>query len=645
MTLLSEFRLFLASGPHRGNVLVLTFFFIVLLTLEVTVVNLIAQRSLGEGAILSTQNIAARYAQTAAFNRIEQDLNAYILTNGTTNITTAFAKGGASEIDETLDVTNPETGSSETGSVNIQAWLVQRRGVWYKLAARAQVSDIDLVAYRWVKLNPCSTSDAGAAGVLTTILAGTIKVNHYAMAVTDTGRVYFGDDDASPVDFWTWSKSTGLSTVAHTSTTRPGHYSTRLNPAQDRVYFGSDEATPNSHFWTYSPATGLSTILTARPRPGRYATYVAPNGRLFFGENMNSTAVDNFYTWTTTDGLSTIVTNVKGPGHEHAMIADNTGRIFFGTGNCEYPGTNPALSWSTTTGLSTILRPSVGSFYAAGCQGALALTTGNTFVFADNNTNTYIHRWAAATGLSTIDPIATGDFPMQWSTVTASNGRVYFGEWPGATTGRMMTFLPATGLSTILTGKLDPGVTNPSQWPTYPPDYFYLQRVGVDANNRVYFMDDSTNGTLWTWAEGAGLSTILVGGATSKVKILAGSPTSGRVAFGSSSNTWTWSTATGLSTVGAPADEIHFDNNDHLYFLSNTAGVFTWDATTGLSTVYVDAGQTHKTLGVSATSGPIFFQTYGKNYYAWQRGSSLTSCSARHYLIVLICLSDKSRTA
>ncbi|MGE0201047.1 MAG: hypothetical protein AB7P76_08770 [Candidatus Melainabacteria bacterium] len=592
----------------------LTFFFVILLTLEVTVVNLIAQRSLGEGAILSTQNISARYAQSAAFNRLEQALNQYLMNNGTTGIETAFAKGGAQEIDETLDVTNPETGSTETGTVNIQAWLAQRRGIWYKIGVRARVADIDLVAFRWFKLNPCSNTSSGQAGVLTTILTGGKKPGYQATAADSTGRVFFAENTGTGNNVYTWKESTGLSTVAANL-----QYPARdgmVVGADNRLYFGEGSNTGVIRTWLNGV---LSTISPSLINPGvAGAIKVSSTGRLFFGQENTS---GRMFTWQS--GVLSTISPIafNNTGQQSIRIAGN-GRLYFGNGAGCCAGN--FFTWMSGV-LSTILPSAVG---CPGGNGALAVDANNRVYFSDSctSTNARIWTWEVGTGLSTISTAAK--YPGHGNALVAdNNNRVFIGE--DSTAGRLYTYTTTTGLSTLVSGFDYIGVGGGNE---------DARSIGVDGNNRVFFGGYNIN-RLWTWRIDTGLST-LVSGINSMGYESIIHDESNRTFFMGSYNgnfVYTWDASTGLSTIGSGMNDPGYNKsvaakNGRLIF-GSWYEMRTWKAGDGLSTLVNTQDDTGKYSTVVANDGTFYFgqmQDPG-NFWAWKPGSPLSSCQARNY--------------
>ena len=79
------------SRPHQGGtVLLLTIMMLVLLTFEVAVISLVAQRGLGEEGMLQSQHIAARRGGETVLNQLENALYTYLQANDDTSAETAF---------------------------------------------------------------------------------------------------------------------------------------------------------------------------------------------------------------------------------------------------------------------------------------------------------------------------------------------------------------------------------------------------------------------------------------------------------------------------------------------------------------------------------------------------------------------------
>ncbi len=454
-----------SRSKRRGSILVLVFFFIVLLTLEVAMVNLIANRSLGEEGVYSSRGASAQMALTTAVNRLSDDLYAYLAANGDTNVTTDFARGGANDISEVLQAKKPSTGALENTDFTIEAWVEQKRGIWYKISARAISGDIEQSSHRWVKLNPClATSDA----TLTTILTGRPFPGRYSIYVASDERAFWGETGAS-ANFYTW-KNGVLSTLV-SGRDNIGEISTNITDS-GRVYFGQNANPGNLYTWKDGV---LSTLLTNRPAPGVHALEISGE-RAFFGDG------NNFYTHLG-NALSTIVTSQSAPGNQ-SVATDATGRVFFGE---LFAG---ASFWTWKNGVLTTI---VASANYPGRESATAFS--DSVAFGENHVNSRFWYWNAATGLSTI-PLTEPDLGMR-STRIDTTGRVFFGEQDYSSPPDKFYTWKNNQLSTIV-HSVNARVGN-----------YDRSQTSMTTDNRLFLSQpNGWGGEFWTWKDFV-LSTII----------------------------------------------------------------------------------------------------------------------------------------
>ncbi len=453
-------------SKESGSILMLVFFFIILLTLEVAMVNLISTRSLGEEGVYSSRGASAEMALNTAVNRLTDDLYGYLAANGDTTVATDFARGGANDISETLQAKKPSTGVLENTDFTIEAWVEQKRGIWYKISARAMAGDIEQSAHRWVKLNPCL---ATSAATLTTIMTGRPYPGRYSTYVASDGRAFWGETGAS-ANFYTW-KDGVLSTLV-TSRNNIGEISTNITDG-GRVYFGQN-ANPG-HLYTWKDGV-LSTLLTSQAAPGVHALEVSGE-RAFFGDG------SNFYTHLD-NTLSTIVTGQSAPGNQ-SVSADGAGRVFFG----ELFGSASFWTWKNGA-LSTIIN-NVGNY--PGRESSTAFT--DSVAFGENNASSRFWYWNATTGLSTI-PLTLPDLGMR-STMIDTTGRVFFAKQQYGVSPHQLFTWKNNQLSTIMNDGNGPVANYSRSEPHFASD------------NRLFFSEPHGNGGgFWTWKDFV-LSTII----------------------------------------------------------------------------------------------------------------------------------------
>ncbi|MEB3205865.1 MAG: hypothetical protein VKK59_00780, partial [Vampirovibrionales bacterium] len=225
----------LKPAPKRAAkamALVLVLFIINILLLEIIMLSTVVTKDLGTEGVLQTQNQVAKRGLETAFTRLNQTLQSYVLTNGTAGVEAAFAQGAASALTNTVvSTTNPETSTTENSALTIDAWVSARRGDYYQISARARSGDVDLTATRWVRVKKC--------GGLITLVTGDDRPGFYSLAVDKTGRAFFGNGGTvtNVGNFYTWSNTSGLSTLMFRQLSSPGRASVVVN-SLGRVFFG-----------------------------------------------------------------------------------------------------------------------------------------------------------------------------------------------------------------------------------------------------------------------------------------------------------------------------------------------------------------------------------------------------------------------
>ena len=593
------------SRPHQGGtVLLLTIMMLVLLTFEVAVISLVAQRGLGEEGMLQSQHSAARRGGETVLNQLENALYTYLQANDDTSAETAFNYGGSNYIAQSdLMITPPGGGADIATDVKVTAWVSARRGVWYKLTARAQDGSVDLLVHRWIKMNPCKTG-----AILTQILpVNETNPGYYSTMVSPVDdRVFFGENAASGY-FWTWHKDTGLSTITPAAENRPGVEDSTAIASDGRVYFG-EQANPGQ-FWTWHQTTGLSTLLPSNAQgPGWYTTHISPvDGRVFFAENASS----KLWTYKPSTGLSTIGAIFYSPGDE-AYAFGSDGTYYFG----DYSG-DTIFSWNTTVGLSTVAK--ITGVYGVG-TGSLSIAPDGRLYFGQRETSgagRNFWTWKSSTGLSTVLPAVSNKTNRAgyYSTIVDSTSRVLFSAYDDSAWGgvHVWTYHPSTGLTTLVTNINSLGAAG---------------AVAVDSNDRFYFSQAGW-GDLWTWKSDTGLSTITVqhfnpGGSFSHAFGPNNEYYFGAV-DGNNTNIWRWHTSTGLSTVADGGGQSCWGCSNSLRVHDDgrvawgARRAMTWSPTTGLSTMGPsNSANGYGAIEFSSTGGVYFGSDGSKPFYYWE---------------------------
>ncbi len=218
---------------HPGSALIITFIFLIMLSLQVAMISLIAVRGFSEEGVLLTQNISARRSAETALNRLETKLHNFLLTGTTATAESSFAQGQANAITATTLSTDNPDGGTDTMPVTISAWVQERRGDMYHMVGRATSGGVDILMHRWVRVKVCPSG-----GALTTIASGIDWPGDASTVASPVdGRVFFGQMK-NPGNFWTWDPATGLSVII-SGIAAPGFYATSaVSPIDGRVFFG-----------------------------------------------------------------------------------------------------------------------------------------------------------------------------------------------------------------------------------------------------------------------------------------------------------------------------------------------------------------------------------------------------------------------
>ena len=568
-----------------GTVLLLTIMMLVLLTFEVAVISLVAQRGLGEEGMLQSQHIAARRGGETVLSQLESALHTYLQANDGAAAETAFNYGGSNYIAQSdLMITPPGGGADIATDVKVTAWVSQRRGIWYKLTARAQDGSVDLLVHRWIKMNPCKTS-ASLQTIVNGVSSPGVTWWGSTTKIDSTGRVYFATDD-DEIFTWkdgvlstlvtgsggelevygddrlyisrnawdggvvlSWKESTGLSTLvggtgwwsASIGNSAWGNDSTEL-PGNDTVLFTAQKTSGNYWVLAHSLSYGLSTLLTNQTVQFSYSP-ASSDGRVMFYDN---SAPTSYLTWKASTGLSTVISDHAKTGPDGGSFAIDSGnRFYFGSGQ-QSTNSNLFWTWKESTGLSTLLTATNNYYF----KDPVAVS-GDDVLFAHQVTAAHtarILRWRAATGLSTIN--------IDGAELAANHPATNQMFWVGW--DELHRWNSTDGLSTMLYAD-------------------FVSDVFVNDDGRVYITRAINNPDhFWTWKTDTGLSTIMTFPPGDQSIVQKEGP-NGRLYFNQGSRVWTWSETDGLSTIITgetnPAD-LHsavVDANGALYF-GETAG-------------------------------------------------------------------------
>lgn len=501
----------------------------------------------------------------------------------------------------TLALTNPETGASDTTSSNtrISSWIQERRGYYFHLVGRAQVGLVDLLSHKWVFINPCFSSGTGVlstivsnavtpgfasarvdssgrvvfgegsagsklwswkAGVLSTLLTGITAVGYQSLLVDGNDRFYFGVGTNTYGHMYTW-KSGVLSTLTPSTISGPGYSYDNGSPAMaldsnKTFYFSAGNDGGRIYTWS-STTNKLSTILGTGS--GVYkAIQTALPGRIFF----HLEGSPYVHTWSQSTGLSTSGSVTMCSNCTSMNIApDSSGYADFGdhwwnnsgnkTSRWVWNSNSNVLTTLTfrtledNSGLENVSNTHVfGDWYGVYSWNANVLTT----IVTGGDANSSLR----ATPTGRVYFRGNGNFytwlPNVLSTVLNStntpfvsavvNERIYFNEYDD-NPGRVYTYDPAYGLSTILASGAKPGGLGWGEIAgrnenRYPAHYASL---AVNSAGRVLFGENiASTATVRSWQPGLGLTTVLTGRSYLGVRSTESSSSSTGFYFGENTN-------------------------------------------------------------------------------------------------------------
>ncbi|HEY9744823.1 MAG TPA: WD40 repeat domain-containing protein [Oculatellaceae cyanobacterium] len=300
--------------------------------------------------------------------------------------------------------------------------------------------------------------------------------------------------------------------------------------------------------------------------------------------------------------------------------------------------TNQSLTLDNPDGGSTT-SPVIISAYLAERKGSFYHLVGRA---RENGIDIKLHRWVqlkhCPEALQLIlsdrrmnNPYRVLQYVDPYPFVMAdASGRVFFGE--DSSPGKFWTWHPDTGLSTIVTNESKPGYNT----------------MAVTQDGRVFFGEDAAPGSFWTWKADTGLSTLVastnysVAPAHDYNSFVYLAP-DGRVTWseshywgnGGRGTIWTWKEGVGLSTVLATSATVGswgvygIGPGGHIYFAKITtspswlAEVYYW-----LEGTTVKIANHHAYIDdlKIAPNGRIAFQAGNDpgRIWTWMPGSPLT---------------------
>ncbi|MEB3245785.1 MAG: hypothetical protein VKJ06_07360 [Vampirovibrionales bacterium] len=619
----------------RGLATVLVLSMLILVTIELLVMGLLVSRSMGDEAVLSSQNTVARKAAETAIEQLGQQIQNYLLSGNSPDLAViAFAQGGVNDIDaQALTVVNPETGSADaTAAATISAWVSDRRGHYFKITSEATLGGVTLQKNRWVLIEPCD--DIGVRRLVEDTAGGVAPNFFYGEIVTD------------PVNGWTMFQSNNNLYVWHAPNTlsalltMPHDVAPQiLADAATGRFFVTEQtiqsAKTNPHFYTWHPSTGLSTIII-EPNPASSGSSairqtqdgtvwlshvgqiigVGPRGQMRFAawtpsdgltisplieffENQGTetsaslysdrfpldtqsqsiySAVDGgIFRWSPSGGLTTLL---SGGGYFYTFglqIDETANRLFFvsSTGS----SSNHIFNlWSPGAGLVTASAPAGFRHHIVNSSifsvSAYHPTSSNYITFASHPlANSGVYRWTGTGAVTQVlAPLSGGDFADFLSQRPIAD-RLYFGRL-----GNLLAWNPSTGITSV--GKLDSGSlsTNRSQVVTSPAGEVYLtfKPLGAAA---------ATPATLYRRNPETGALISIV---TNPVNELQGI-----------------------------SNEAFDETTDRMYF-SMYDGVFSYLPSAGLTTLLSGADYTDATsVRFNSSTGQLFFKNASNNVYVY----------------------------
>lgn len=458
-------------------------------------------------------------------------------------------------------------------------------------------------------------ADQSASGGLTTLLTNhTLPGVQNTIVDSSTGRAFFGDNDLSayaiPKNFYTWSPTTGLSTLIGGDPNAYGASRSSLayDAVNQRIFVGY-----HGNWWgsmyTWASATGLSTLVYGSSCGAAATNAIAVStstGRVFWGEACNP---GRMFTWRQSTGLSTIGSAFRLPAYNNRIAVDpGNDRVFFGE---EHASAGRVFTWQATTGLSTLLvaRNNPGG------PPIVIDTLNNRAFWGESNSSGRFYSWHATTGLSTL--LFNRALPgVHSAAVAPTTGRVFFGQ--EANPGHLYTWHSTTGLSTLVASRVAPG------W----------QSMVVDPTREaVFFADDYLGNAGFYWSSANGLSTVATFNVQSNS--IFQNPTTNQWFLVDRGNygIYTWTPGGSLSTIFYSPACSPAGGDDWIYknmgLSSNTTpnrlffrcanSIITWSATTGVSTLLVSANQFSNSLAVNSNTGQAFFGENSEpgNFYIW----------------------------
>ena len=139
----------------RGSAVMLVLAMTVVVTAQLMVMGLLTSRSTAQEAALSSNTQLVDQALTTAVTQFKQDMMTYAAANGYTLARGGFEHGlPSSYINRTFSLTDPETSTTTTGNVLVDAYVDVVRPPYYRVHATANYSGISRVNNEWVLIRP-----------------------------------------------------------------------------------------------------------------------------------------------------------------------------------------------------------------------------------------------------------------------------------------------------------------------------------------------------------------------------------------------------------------------------------------------------------------------------------------------------------
>jgi hypothetical protein len=345
---------------------------------------------------------------------------------------------------------------------------------------------------------------SGATGLST--LANSDVAEDCLAVVPDAtaSRVY----SCSGTSIYTWTASTGVSTIAVTGQASVGSELTlKADRQSGRVYFSEPAVATGGRVYTWHPSTGLTTLIS----DGRYVgndyggvqVYESSSSpQVLFTENFDS-ATRRAYVWSPVNGLSTILTNGRnlceldtvnvygenlgGDPYIQRCGFDSNGRVFFDEFN-PTPGNSNFYTWTLAAGLTTLMRTQdYRRFFTNPVSGRSYFARIDEYSSEEPAFTTHLNAWAQSTGLSTLNWSSLYSRPLS-AVFNSDYSRLYLREYNN--TG----FLEYNETANTTASYYTSGTT------------ITANRIDYDSTGDFLAVRGGNN--VWLWSPSSGLSTI-----------------------------------------------------------------------------------------------------------------------------------------